>query len=414
MASGAPDRVVVINDDAAARGRSGAIALASARLLREQGVAVDFLSGSGDVAPELEREGVAVTILGRRHLLGRSRGVAAVRGLFDPASRAALSRWIAANDTPGTVYHLHNWHAVLSPSVFLALRPVASRLVISAQDFFLACPNGGYFDYPRHRECDLVPNGVRCLATACDRRPYSHKLWRVARHRLRERLIDLSESPALVVAVHEAMVPLLARGAIAADHIRVMRNPVVPWRATRVPAERNRDVFFVGRLDDEEGPALLARAARRAGARLRIIGDGPVAASIARDHPEAELLGRRSRAEIAVLIGTARMVVSPTRRREISGFVALEALTSGIPVIVSRFFALADEIAARGFGLVCDPYDETALADAIAALCYDDRRVEMASCRAFSEAAALAPNPEQWCRDLLGLYASRIGEAPPC
>ncbi|HVC50573.1 MAG TPA: glycosyltransferase family 4 protein [Stellaceae bacterium] len=410
----APERIVVINDDAVARGGAGAIALASAGLMRERQIPVVFLSGTAEIDPALAEQGVETIVLGGRHLLAQPPGSAALRGLFDPATRTALSRWIAANDTPGTVYHLHNWHKVLSPSVFVALRRVAPRLVMTAHDYFLACPNGGYFVYPRQHECNLVPNSGRCLTTACDRRNFGHKIWRLARHRVRRSLIDLEVLPVLVIAVHEAMVPLLARGAVPVCRIRVVRNPVVPWRSERVMAERNREVFFIGRLDGDKGPDLLARAARQAGVRLRLIGDGPLAAVIARDYPEVELLGWRSRAEIAELICDARIVVSPTRSRETFGLVALEALTSGIPVIVSRFFALAGEIAERGLGRVCNPYDEASLAAVIRELADDDDAVADISRRAFAEAGSLAPTPAEWCDELLALYVDRIEEARAC
>jgi glycosyltransferase involved in cell wall biosynthesis len=406
-----PDRVVVINDDAIERGGAAAIALASARLLRERNVPVAFLSGSDVVDRDLAERGIAVSILGGRHLLDRPARAAAMRGLFDPTTRTALDRWIETNDTPRTVYHLHNWHKVLSPSVFLALRRVASRLVMSAHDYFLACPNGGYFVYPQRRECELVPNGVRCIATACDQRNYGHKLWRVARHALRHRLFDLTRSDALIIALHEAMLPLLARGPIARGSIAVIRNPVMPWRTARVAAEDNRDVFFVGRLDYDKGADLLARATHRAGVRLRLIGDGPLAETIARQYPNAELLGWRTREEVAELIGEARLVVSPTRNRETFGLTAIEALTSGIPVIVSRWSPLAEEIIGGEFGFACDPHDESALSAMIARLAADDRLIHEISCRAFAQAKRLAPTPAEWCDQLLALYGRRLSDS---
>jgi glycosyltransferase involved in cell wall biosynthesis len=342
--SASPDRVVVINDDAVERGGAAAIALASARLLREHGVSVAFLSGSDEVDPDLKAAGIEVTILNGRHLLRQNAVAAMARGLFDPVTNVELARWIDENDTPGTVYHLHNWHKVLSPSAFVALRRVASRLVISAHDFFLACPNGAYFVYPRGHECGLAPNTGACIATACDRRNYRHKLWRVARHALRHRLFDLTAAEALVVAVHEAMVPLLARGPISRRNIKVLRNPVMPWRTTRVPAENNSDAFFIGRLDGDKGADRLMRATRRIGARLKLIGDGPLAATIKRECPTAELYGWRGRDEIAELVAGARMVVSPTLNREPFGLVALEALMSGIPVIVAQNSPFAGEL----------------------------------------------------------------------
>jgi glycosyltransferase involved in cell wall biosynthesis len=402
------DRVVLINDDAAERGGAAVIALTSARLLHARRIPVTILSGSVDVDPELKALGIEVEVLDGRHILEGSRAAAGVRGLFDPTTQARLAEWIAANDTPGTVYHLHNWHKVLSPSVFGVLRRVAHRLVISAHDYFLVCPTGGYFDYSKGAACELAPGSWRCLAAACDRRRYAHKLWRVARHWTRQRLLDLNGSGATVLAVHDAMVPVLARAGIAAQVIRVLRNPVTPWSRTRVPAEQNRELFFVGRLDGDKGADLLARAARRAGGVLRIVGDGPLAASIARDNPDAQLLGWRTREQIAQLIGSARLVVSPTRCRETFGLVPLEALMSGIPVILSGLFPTSDEVARRDFGVVCDPFDERGLAATIAELLQDDQRVRQMSLRGFAEARALAPTPEQWCDELLALYLSRI------
>lgn len=407
-----PERVVVINDDALEQGGAAAIALASARLLCARGVAVTFIAGTGPFDPSLAACGASVAALGGRHLLDGG-APAIARGLFDPGTGRALARWIAANDTPGTVYHLHNWHKVLSPSAFVALRRVAPRLVMSAHDHFLACPNGAYFHYPLQRECALRPNSLGCVATRCDRRSYGHKLWRVARHGLRRRLFDLATSPAQLVAVHETMVPLLARGAIDPSRIEVLHNPVTPWRTTRVPAESNRDVFFVGRLDGDKGADRLARAAKRAGARLRLVGDGPLAAAIARDCPQAELLGWRSREEIAELAAAARLVVSPTVNREPFGLVPLEALMSGIPVIVANSSPFAAEIGERQLGLACDPHDEAALAEAIAMLLRNDLLVRRMSCRAFDEARRLAPTPEQWCDRLLALYARRLGAVAP-
>ena len=404
-----PDRVVVINDDAVARGGAAAIAVASTKLLRARGVAVTFLTGMAPADPGLEACGARVAVLGGRHLLDRSMGSAISKGLFDPDTKLALTRWIDANDTPETVYHLHNWHKVLSPSVFVPLRRVAGRLLMSTHDYFLACPNGAYFHYPQQRDCELRPGGLACVATACDRRHYGHKLWRVARHALRHHLFDLTTTPAQIVAVHETMMPFLARGAIDPGRIRVLRNPVTPWRSTRVRAENNRDVFYVGRLDGDKGVDLLARAAKRAGAKLRVIGDGPLAGAIARDCPDAELLGWRGRDEIVELVAAARMVVSPSVIRETFGLVAFEALMSGIPAIVARSSPFAGEIVDRELGLACDPHDEQALADAIATLLHDDPLVRRMSRRAFEEVRQLAPTPEQWCDDLLALYRERLG-----
>jgi glycosyltransferase involved in cell wall biosynthesis len=405
------ERVVVINDEAVNTGGAAAVALASARLLRRRGVPVTLLAGAAEAVPEIGEPGIGCVSLGGVHIMQGVRAAAALRGLFDPRTRAALAGWIASHDTPRTVYHLHNWHKVLSPSVFAALRPVEDRLFLHAHDYFLACPNGGYMHYPQNRPCGLPPMGARCLCTACDRRHYGHKLWRVARHGVRQRLFDLGDARARILAVHEGMIPYLVRGGIAETAIQVLRNPAMPWRAARVPAEENKEIFFVGRLEPDKGVDLLARAAKRLGAPLSIVGDGPLREALARGHPEARLFGWQPREVLARLIGNARLLVLPSRWPETFGLVALEALMSGVPVVISKLALIADEIVRGGLGWSCDPYDEAALAAAIERPADDDALVAAASRRAFATARRLAPTSEEWCSELLALYEEGLAAA---
>jgi hypothetical protein len=104
------------------------VALASVRLLRERRVPVTVLSGDVGSAA-LEEFGAETVAIGGQHIMSGNQTAAALRGLYDANTGTALSDWIAAHDTPGTIYHLHNWHKVLSLSVFCALRTVASRLL---------------------------------------------------------------------------------------------------------------------------------------------------------------------------------------------------------------------------------------------------------------------------------------------
>lgn len=402
------ERVVIVSDDAVESGGAAGIALSSARLLSARGIPVTILNGSGHDDETGRRLGATVISHGGSHLLEGSRAAAAARGLYDRRAGRFVRDWIASNDTPRTVYHLHNWHKVLSPSVFAALAPVGERLVISAHDYFLVCPNGAQFHYPNGSTCELRPMGLPCLASSCDRRHYGHKLWRVARQAIRQNVMDLAVSSATVVAVHEGMITYLTRGGVNPCSIEVFRNPVTPWRPVRVVAERNRHVFFVGRLEHDKGADVAAATARKAGARLRIIGDGPLRDDLARAHPEAEFLGWRSRADLADLIASARLLVAPTRWGETFGLVILEALMSGVPVLVSQFALIAGEVAELGCAEPCNPYDVNHVARSMARLLEDDERVREMSERGFTLARRLAPTPDEWCDGLVDLYERKL------
>jgi glycosyltransferase involved in cell wall biosynthesis len=402
---------VIINDDCGESGGAASVALLSARLLRQRGFAVTFLSGDRGRNTELASIGVDVVPLEQRHIMDGARAASAVRGLYNGRIRDLVEAWIEKHDSAATIYHLHNWHKVLSPSVFGALERVAARLVISTHDYFLVCPNGGYFHYPNMAACSLQPMSVSCLRSACDRRSYQHKLWRVARTAVRRRLMDFADSAPTIVAVHEGMIPLLEKGGVGRRAIRVLRNPVTPWRTQRVVAEQNSDVIFVGRLERDKGVDLLAAAARRSGVSLRIVGDGPLRNELAGQYPEVQILGHKSRDEIARLIGSCRFLVAPSRWRETFGLVAMEALMSGVPVVASRHALVADEIARSGFGMTCDPYDPEALAGLMARLMADDGLIRDMSCRAFEGARKLAPTPELWRDELVSLYETVISRA---
>lgn len=404
-------RVVVVSDNSVASGGAAGIALASIRMLSSRGVPVTVLTGDEGTNPDLARSGVNVVSLGGRNILEGNRAAAALRGLYDPATRSALRRWIAANDGPGTVYHLHNWHKVLSASPLGPLSSVADRLVLTAHDFFLACPNGGFFDFGAQRVCSLTPLSVRCLAANCDKSHYGHKIWRVTRHGVRRAILNLRDSQATVLAVHEGMVPLLQKGGVPARVIMVLRNPVTPWQHDRVTAERNRTVLFVGRLEIDKGIDTLATACSKARIPLQIVGDGPLRDRIRSIYPAAEMLGRLARSQIAELSKLARMVVLPTRVRETFGLVAFEACMSGVPVISSTSALTTDELVAIGAAKECPPNDPELLFQEVSALLNDDLAVASMSQRGFEHARSLAPTEEEWCSRLIQIYEQKLAAA---
>lgn len=384
------------------------VAMKSLRLLAARGVNVTLLNGHSQLHAELEESSVEAISFGRSNLLELNGGTAAIRGLYDHKVRRAVHQWILRNDTPTTIYHLHNWHKVLTPAVFAALHPISSRLVMTAHDYFLACPNGAFFNFRTGEVCNLTPMSLSCLKTNCDRRHYAHKIWRTARQSSRALFMDAARTKALLIAPHEGMIEPLIRGGFPRSCIRVLRNPVAAWREERVTAELNREILFVGRLEQDKGIDVLAESAASAGLSLAIIGDGPLRGEIAARFPQHRLLGWRSRSEIAEISRGARLVVVPTRWRETFGLVTFEALLSGIPVLISRFPLVADEVVAGGMAESFDPKDIPAAASILRRLSEDNAQIERMSRNAFSHARDLAPDANTWCEMLVHIYSDRL------
>jgi glycosyltransferase involved in cell wall biosynthesis len=413
------DRVVVINDFSIARGGGTALALLSVRLMREAGIRVTYICGDDGRNPEFATLDVEVVALGGDPILSAKRHRAMIEGLHNARAQQMLERWIAANDSAGTVYHVHGWSKIMSPAVFSALAPVSRRTVLHAHDFFLACPNGSFYDYRRETPCGCKPLAAGCVIRNCDKRNYAQKLWRVARSsRLRSQLFGGGRHYGRVLLIHEGMAGDFKKAGYSDEALHALRNPTRPFQPDRVRAEDNRDFFYIGRLEPEKGVLEAAAAASTAGVRLTVIGDGPLRSRVAAMGDSVNVLGWLSHEEIGRAVRQARALIMPSRYPEPFGLVAVEASTSGIPVILPHTACLARDMTAAGVGLACDIGDPVQLAQAVATLRdmpQDD--IRRMSVRAHSGLSRLSTTPDEWRDGLLTQYLSLISTASkehPC
>ena len=403
-----PDRVVILNNVSAARGGATALALLLARKLRERSVPVTFVCNDRGSNPDLAAQGVEAVAVGTHDDRPEQAG-GLVTGLHNAAASRALKAWMAANDTPRTIYHLHGWAHGLSPSVFAPLRAAKGRVVLHAHDYFLACPNGAYFDYRREEACTRRPLSISCLGTNCDKRKFIHKAWRVARHAARQAAFNVND--ARIFLIHEGMAPHMARAGIAPRAMTTVRNPIAALLPTRVEAERNRTAIYIGRLEPEKGVEDALAAARAAGQRLVVVGDGPMRATLEAAHPEAVFLGWLKAGEIAAQLATARVALMPSRYPEPFGMVCLEAIGAGVPVILPPSALLSRDVAEHGLGHVCDTRDIAAFAATLTRVFDDDEGVAESSRRGFARLRQLAPDADGWIDTQLDLYAGMLGDA---
>ncbi len=399
--SSALDRVVVINDRSAKIGGASNLAILSATLLQEAGVAVTYFAGDSAGS---ERPAADTVNLAAKPLMQQPRLSALASGLYSRQAYDGLSALISRVDTRGTIYHVHGWSKILSPSIFRALWPVRDRVVLHAHDYFLSCPNGGFANYRRSQVCPLTPMSLGCLATNCDKRGYHEKIWRSARHMMREHYYPIQKFAANIIVVHQRMREYFARGQMDMGNIETIRNPVEPFLDHPAEPWKKRDFFFVGRLEPEKGFEDAAIAARLAGGKLQIIGDGAGRLRLEQDFPEVVIHGWKSKSEMRNILCDARALVVSSRVPEPFGLAALEAVTSGIPVILPDTALLGDELAALGCGLTFQGGKVETLASGMRRLASDDILLRLMSVNCLRRSGELAHTPVSWCDALLNLY----------
>lgn len=324
-------------------------------------------------------------------------------------AEAELSTLLTSCDVD-TVVHVHGWSQILSPSIFFALRRFPINVVVTAHDFFLCCPNGGLVHFGTGDVCERMPLSVDCLTTNCDKRSYLQKLWRSQRAFVQRAAGEQFWSSVTVILAHRKMAEHLDPTRYA--KMFELRSPSRPFVDHKVDAAANRDIVFLGRVVLEKGADVVARASDLVEAPMVMLGRGPLLESLRAKHPRLQSTGWVDDADLPRLLGRARVFLMPSRMPEPYGLVAVEAMMSGIPVIVSRSCLIAEEVEQSGAGVVVDAGDEQMLADAIDRLSRDDALVRKMSERAYEVGNAFAPTPNHWAELLRAAYREIVASPP--
>jgi glycosyltransferase involved in cell wall biosynthesis len=156
--------------------------------------------------------------------------------------------------------------------------------------------------------------------------------------------------------------------------------------------EQQRVLLYVGRLAREKniGLALRAHAAvheRCAGARMVVVGDGPLRRQLESDFPQVRFVGLRRGEDLATHYASADLFVFPSQS-ETFGNVTLEAMASGLAVIGFNSAAAADLLRNGDNGFVVALGDDAAFAGAVCA-CAAMTATALARMRAQARATAL-------------------------
>jgi len=353
------------------------VAFDSARALAGKGHRVVLFTGFGPVDPTLRSHaGVAVHCVGARWIRqGQTSPAAAARGFWNIEASRGMVAVLSGLDPGDTVVHAHLYSSALSASVLHASLRSGFATVLTLHDYFITCPNGAYFVFPRAEFCERRALSWSCLACDCDSRRRAHKVWRVARTLMQNRVAKIPRRLAAYVAVSRTCAALARRDLPAGARIDVIPNIVAVERGPPVAVAQNRQYAFVGRLENYKGPQLLAQAAARLRLPVVFCGTGPMESELRRVCPEAEFTGWLRPEQVEGVLGRARAFVFPSVYRETFGLSAAEALARGVPVVASRATAAEEFVRHGENGLLFEHNSAEDLAAQLARLS-DDRLVE--------------------------------------
>lgn len=328
--------IVILNDHGFINGGAAKVAIESALWLRSRGLGVSFVAGSGPMDDRLAAAGVECVKIADHDVHGDpDRRRAAVQGLWNKEAARVLARHIHGLDPRTTVVHLHTWSKALSPSVGPVLTASGIAHVCTLHEYFLACPNGAFYDYTAGQICTKRALGASCLATPCDARRGTHKVWRLAREAILWSAGRMPRGLREIIYLSPKQRSVMDGYFDANARWHHLPNAVGVLPDDRISVERNDAFLFVGRISPEKGAIVAALAARAAGVRLVFAGEGSEREAVRKANPEAELLGWLGQEEVDRWMRQARCLVFPSLWYEGYPLVVADALRLGVPVLVS-------------------------------------------------------------------------------
>jgi len=377
--------LVLINDHAVDSGGAARVALRQARQLARRDYAVHFFAAVGPADPD-QLPGVHLHVLGQKDIVGNpSRVGAMTQGLWNRTAARDLGRLLDTLSPRETLVHLHSWSKALSSSVVRAAADRGFGIVCTSHDFFSACPNGGFFDYPAGVACTRRPLGFSCLTRNCDSRHAVHKLWRVARQVVQHTAGGIPSAIGTYICpsklAREIIEPYLPRNArVVVLPAAVPRPPTPP-----APDAEREGIVFVGRLSPEKGAFLYAEASRLASVPAVFIGDGSLRDTLRQQFPEASLLGWLDADALHRRIARSLATVFPSLWYETQGLVVYEAAALGVTSIVATRTAVTEFVSDGVSGLHFQQGSVQSLAAALRRLT-SDREAALAMGRAARDA----------------------------
>ena len=275
------------------------------------------------------------------------------------------------------VIHAHGW---ILNSCLSIRRPPRTALVATLHDYSALCAKKTLIPHERLDEACAGPQLSRCLSCAGD---YYGKVkgsaltLGLSESRRRLDRVTLFLPISSVVATKGlpdvpdekvAVIPSFIEGSAIDEALNAPRPDFVP---------DGDFLVFVGALGEHKGVELLAEAHRRMRNAVPLVIIGAVRADtrVPRGSDDRPIVVRTGlpHSEIMATMAGAAATVTPSRWQEPLGLVPIESMAAGTPVVATRVGALPEIVRHEQTGLIVEPNDPDALADAMDRIIIDRR-----------------------------------------
>lgn len=339
--------IVIVNDFNYVQGGASKVAIDTAKMLKEANFNVYFFSAVNKKEEEIE--GITYISTNQQETLKEKNKLkGALNGIYNLKAKKELKKLLATLDKETTIIHVHGWTKALSSSIFDIAFKMKFKVVLTLHDYFTACPNGGYFNYPKNEICHLKPLSWKCIKCNCDSRNYGFKLYRVLRQFVQNKIVKLNDKLEYAISISDFSQKILEPTLGKSTKITRIYNPIeIDENIETIDPSKNEYYLYVGRVSKEKGVDLFCQAITELNYKGIVVGDGDEKEKLEKQFPNIEFTGWKNKDEVKEYMKGARALIFPSRWYETAGLTVLEAQTIGIPCIVNECCAAKEFVSEK-------------------------------------------------------------------
>ncbi len=334
--------IIIINDFDYVQGGASKVAIDTANSLAEKNYNVIFFCGISSSLSQLNTKVKKICTNQYEALKDKNRVRGLINGLYNFKSEKIFNNLLKEYDNKNTIIHIHGWSKCLSSSVINAGFKKKFKIVLTMHDYFTACPNGGFFNYPKNEICKLKALSSKCMMCNCDSRNYLYKIYRIIRQLIQKNIVKLNKKIENVISISDFSEKIL-KPYLPKDKVNIYRvyNPIEIMNVKN-DISKNQYYLFVGRLSPEKGVETFCNAISKSKKKGIVVGDGPEMKRLSLKYPEIDFVGWKNKHEVADYMIKAKALIFPSLWYETVGLTLLEANMVGVPGIVRKNIATSE------------------------------------------------------------------------
>lgn len=400
--------VIIINDFANINGGTAKIAIDTAIGLSQiEGVSVHYFCAVGENDETLSKASItSITHLNQEENINSKNKIKGlIRGVWNNEASRRIKVLLRQFDKSNTIVHVHGWTKCLSVSPIATALKLGFNTVITLHDFFIYCPNGGFYNFPKNQICHKVPLSLDCIMTNCDSRNYLFKLYRVVRSSVQRLVFSVYKKKTDLIVLSDLSEKVMNSYIKNFKTRTKVENPIDVIKNPMSKPELNKTCVFIGRLSAEKGVEYLCEALNLIDyTDAIIIGEGNEKLGLQDRYPNVKFVGWQNKQQIRLILQKARFLAFPSVWYETYGLVVQEACSYGIPCIVSDCTAAVELIDDGLDGLIFNSKNVDHLAGLMKDLLEDDHKVSFLGKNAYAKFWGKDHSIENYSRQVKDVY----------